>query len=215
MSTIDSERTIEGARTPEAPRGYAQSEQLGLGGVGEADSNQAESPHDNGVAPTQPAHSDHEGETRITPGSKGTAVGYIRVSTEDQTQGYSLDAQRAEIERYCKREGYELVRIYSDAGKSAHTDKISKRPQFERLLRDAEQRQFDVVVVHTVGRWARNMRVQIEALQILGDARVGFASVTENIDYTTPEGRLMLTMMGGFAEFHRRFRRSVEGGYQA
>ena len=180
-------------------------------------SNQAQSPQGNGVAPTHP---DHERETRITPGSKGTAVGYIRASTQDQTQGYSLDAQRAEIERYCERSGYELIRIYSDEGVGAHTDKISRRPQLSRLLEDAEQGQFVVVVVHTLDRWARNLRVQIEALEILGKASVGFASVTENVDYTTPEGRLMLTMMGGFAEFfsdqvRRRFRRSVEGGYQA
>ena len=84
---------------------------------------------------------------------------------------------------------------------SAHTDRISKRPELSRLIDHAEQHQFDIVVVHTLDRWARNMRVQTEALQILGDARVGFASVTENIDYTTAEGKLMLTMIGGFAEF--------------
>ena len=83
---------------------------------------------------------------------------------------------------------------------SAHTDRISKRPELSRLIDHAEQHQFDIVVVHTLDRWARNMRVQTEALQILGDARVGFASVTENIDYTTAEGKLMLTMIGGFAE---------------
>ena len=104
MKVIESGRPEE-AHASEAPAPYVQSEQLRFEVVGEAGSDQAESPQDNGVAPTQPAHSDHERETRITPGSKGTAVGYIRVSTEDQTQGYSLDAQRAEIERYCKRSG--------------------------------------------------------------------------------------------------------------
>ena len=57
------------------------------------------------------------------------------------------------------------------------------------------------------------MRAQTEALQILGDARIGFASVTENVDYTTPEGRLMLTMIGGFAEFFSaQLGRHVEKG---
>ena len=153
------------------------------------------------MAPTQSAHSDHERAPRIAPASKGTAVGYVRVSTEDQTRGYSLEAQRAEIERYCDQNGYQLERFYSDEGISAHTDRISKRPQLTLLLAHARQQRFDVVLVHTLDRWARNMRVQTEALQILGDARVGFASVTESIDYTTPEGRLMLTMIGGFAEF--------------
>ena len=199
MKVIDSERTIVGAHAPGAPPIDAQ--QLSFEGAGEAGLDQAESPRDNGTAPKQLAHTDHQRTTPIKPGSKGTAVGYIRVSTEDQTRGYSLDAQRAEIERYCEREGYELVQIYADEGVSAHTDRISKRPELKRLIDDAQHGQFDVVLVHTLDRWARNMRVQTEALQILGDARVGFASVTENIDYTTPEGRLMLTMIGGFAEF--------------
>ena len=57
----------------------------------------------------------------MTPGGTRTAVGYVRVSKEDQTQEYSLDAQRAEIERYCEREGYELIRIYADEGVSARS----------------------------------------------------------------------------------------------
>ena len=56
-------------------------------------------------------------------------VGYIRVSDESQVDGYSLDAQRAEIARWCKRRGYELVGIYADEGVSAHTDRIDKRPE--------------------------------------------------------------------------------------
>jgi site-specific DNA recombinase len=56
-------------------------------------------------------------------------------------------------------------------------------------------------VVHTLDRWARNVGVQRQALQQLGEANVGFTSVTEQIDFTTPAGRLMLTMMGGVSEF--------------
>ena len=164
------------------------------------------------AAPTQ-MRSPGEPSTTVAPGSKGKAVGYVRVSTEDQTQGYSLDAQRVEIERYCEQHGYDLVRFYSDEGVSAHTDKISKRPELSLLLEHARRGQFDVVLVHTIDRWARNMRVQTEALQILGDARVGFASVAENIDYTTPEGELMLTMIGGFAEFFsKQLARHVQKG---
>ena len=198
MKVIDSERTIEGAHAPGAPPLDAQ--QLSVDRAGEASVDQTDSPADNKAVPTQLAHSGRQRATRTTP-KRGTAVGYIRVSTEDQTHGYSLDAQRAGIQEYCEKNGYELARIYADEGVSAHTDKISKRPQLSLLLEHAKQEQFDVVVVHTLDRWARNMRVQTEAFEILGKARVGFASVTENIDYTTPEGRLMLTMIGGFAEF--------------
>lgn len=130
------------------------------------------------------------------------AIGYARVSDEDQVEGLSLDAQRREIARYCEQRGYTLVNIYTDEGKSAHTDLISKRPAFAALLEAAERHECDVVVVHTLDRWARRISVQAQALERLGRADVGFASVMENVDFTTPAGRLMLTVMGGVAEFY-------------
>ena len=170
MKVIDSERTIEGAHAPGAPPLDAQ--QLNFDRAGEASVDQTDSPADNKTVPTQLAHSGRQHATRTTP-KRGTAVGYIRVSTEDQTQGYSLDAQRAGIQEYCERNGYQLVRIYADEGVSAHTDKISKRPQLSLLLEHAKQGQFDVVVVHTLDRWARNMRVHVDALQGLVEAQRG------------------------------------------
>lgn len=129
------------------------------------------------------------------------AVGYVRVSDESQVEGHSLDGQRHEIERYCERVGYVLERVYADEGVSAYTDQVAKRPGLAQLLADAALRQFDVVVVHTIDRWARNVSVQRHALQALGNAGVGFVSVVENFDFSTPAGRLMLTMMGGVSEF--------------
>ena len=128
-------------------------------------------------------------------------VGYVRVSTEEQVDGRSLDAQRREIERYADQNGLTLVGIYADEGVSAHTDRIEKRPQLSALIADASRGSFDAVVVHTIDRWARNIRVQTDALQRLGKAGVGFISLTENIDFSTPSGKLMLTMIGGFSEF--------------
>lgn len=128
-------------------------------------------------------------------------VGYIRVSDESQVDGYSLDAQRKEITRWCDRHGHELVGFYADEGVSAYTDKVSKRPQMTRLLEDAKCRTFDIAVVHTLDRWARNGGVQRQTLQQLGECGVGFASVMEDFDFTTPSGRLLLTTMGGVAEF--------------
>jgi DNA invertase Pin-like site-specific DNA recombinase len=129
------------------------------------------------------------------------AVGYIRVSDESQVDGHSLDAQAKEIDRWCNSKGHKLAETYADKGVSAHTDMIKKRPQLVRLLEDAGRGQFDIVIVHTLDRWARNVGVQREALRQLGDAKVGFASITEDFDYTSPAGRLMLTMIGGVAEF--------------
>jgi DNA invertase Pin-like site-specific DNA recombinase len=68
-------------------------------------------------------------------------------------------------------------------------------------LEDAGQSQFDVVVVHTLDRWARNQRVMLESLSILADHQVALASLSENIDYSTPQGRLFIQMLGGFAQY--------------
>jgi len=126
---------------------------------------------------------------------------YLRVSDPSQVEKYSLDAQRADIKRWCKRHGYELVRVYTEEGKSARTERIDRRPKLVALLGDATADQFDIVVVHMIDRWSRNVGVQRQALQMLGDAGVGFASVMEDFDFTTPSGKLMLTMIGGVAEF--------------
>jgi site-specific DNA recombinase len=128
-------------------------------------------------------------------------VAYIRVSDPSQVEGYSLDAQKADIMRWCQRRGYELAAIYVEEGKSARSEHINKRPRIMALLNDARAREFDIVVVHTIDRWSRNVGVQRQALQMLGDAGVGFASVMEDFDFTTPSGKLMLTMIGGVAEF--------------
>ena len=90
---------------------------------------------------------------------------------------------------------------HGSLGLSAHTDRVEARPGSASLLRDAADGDFDVVVVHTIDRWARNIRVQSEALQHLGDTHIGFASVAEGLDFTSPSGKLLLTMIGGFSEF--------------
>ena len=128
-------------------------------------------------------------------------VGYVRVSTEEQVDGRSLSAQRREIEQYAETNGLTLVAIYADEGASAHNDRIDKRPQLSALLADASRGSFDSVVVHTIDRWARNIHVQTEALKRLVAADIGFVSITENFDFSTPSGKMMLTMIGGFAEF--------------
>ena len=129
------------------------------------------------------------------------AVGYIRVSSEEQVDGYSLDAQRREIAAFCERQSYDLVTVYSDEGVSAYTDLVAKRPAFARLLDDAVSGAFGIVVVHTLDRWARRASVQAASLERLGKAGVGFASTAEQLDFTTPAGRLMLSVIGGVSEF--------------
>jgi DNA invertase Pin-like site-specific DNA recombinase len=127
---------------------------------------------------------------------------YERVSSEDQVQGYSLDAQDRAGRLYCETQGWEVVRVYRDEGKSARTDDLAKRPQFAAMLGDAESGQLDVIVVHKLDRFSRNRRVAFEAFERLAKAGVGFVSMSEQMDYSSPSGQLMLTMHVGLSQFY-------------
>jgi site-specific DNA recombinase len=141
------------------------------------------------------------GESRSsTPASR--AALYLRVSSEEQVQGYSLAAQERAAREYCASHGLDVVRVYRDEGRSARTDDLTKRPEFKAMLEDAEARRFDVVVVHKNDRFCRNRRVAFDALHRLGCAGVGFVSIAENMDYSTPAGQLMLTMLTGLNQFY-------------
>ena len=129
------------------------------------------------------------------------AVGYIRVSSLSQVDGHSLDAQEHLFGQLCKNRCWEAVKVYREEGKSAHVEAISKRPAFRQLLDDASKGLFDVVVVHTLDRWSRNQRVMLDSLSTLAKHNVSLVSITENIDYSTPQGKLFTQMLGSFAEY--------------
>ncbi len=129
------------------------------------------------------------------------AIAYLRVSTLSQVEGHSLDAQERLFRDLCKNKGWELTKIYREEGKSAHVEAINRRPVFRQLLGDVEKHQFDIVVVHTFDRWSRNLKVTLESLGILGKNNVSLISMSENIDYSTPQGKLFTQMLGSFAEY--------------
>lgn len=129
------------------------------------------------------------------------AAAFVRVSDREQVEGYSLDAQRVAIEGWCERKGLQLVSVYADEGVSARYDDFARRPQFRAWLEAAEAGAFDVAVVHTLDRFARNLKLKLAALERLSKAGVGFASVTEDMDYTSAHGRLFLQQMGAYNEF--------------
>jgi DNA invertase Pin-like site-specific DNA recombinase len=130
------------------------------------------------------------------------AAAYVRVSATSQVDGYSLDAQERLFRELCKNRGWELVKIYREEGKSAHAETITRRPVFRQLLEDATRHEFDVVVVHTLDRWSRNLKVTLDSLSILGKNGVGLVSIAENIDYSRPEGMLFTQMLGAFAQYY-------------
>ena len=130
------------------------------------------------------------------------AVAYVRVSSEEQVEGYSLAAQERAVRAYCEAHGWDLLTIYPDEGKSAWTDDIAKRPAFARMLADAEAGAFDVLIVHKLDRFARNVMVALETLHQLEANDVGFVSLSESMDFASPIGKVTLTMLASFAQYY-------------
>jgi DNA invertase Pin-like site-specific DNA recombinase len=128
------------------------------------------------------------------------AVGYRRVSSQEQTEGHSLDAQTTHIQNYIQAQGWSLVQFYTDAGISAK--KGSHRPAFEQMLKDAQKGGFDVIVVDKIDRFYRHLTGLLTALDQLNSMGVSLASVQEKLDLTTPWGKLMLTVLGMLAEIY-------------
>ena len=127
------------------------------------------------------------------------AVIYIRVSSEMQLDGYSLEAQLAACRKLALERGWEVVGVYIEEGVSAKT---TERPKFRELLRDARGGRFDVVIVHKLDRFSRSVVDVLGTLHDLEALRVSFVSATEQFDFTTPMGRVMLTMLAAFAQWY-------------
>lgn len=128
------------------------------------------------------------------------AAGYSRVSMREQLEGHSLEAQATHIREQAAMQHWQLVEIYTDAGLSAKKD--SARPALARLMADAKEGKFDVVVVDKIDRFYRHLRGLLTALDNLNGYGVTFASVQEKLDFTTPWGKLMLTVLGTLAEIY-------------
>lgn len=129
------------------------------------------------------------------------AAGYFRVSDEEQVEGYSLDAQRRAFGEFCRQKGWEAAETYCEEGRSAWVESISKRPAFRQMLEDAQARKFDVLVTHTLDRFSRNLRVMLDAFHTFAQSNVTYVSITQEIDYSKPEGKLSMTMLGAFAQY--------------
>ena len=126
---------------------------------------------------------------------------YVRVSTDEQAKaGYSLAAQVDRIKSFIRSQGWAATEIYSDDG---YSGKNRKRPALRRLLDDALEKRFDVALVYKIDRLSRRLKDLIEIVEELAHHDVGFKSITELIDTTTPEGRLMFHQFGSFAQYER------------
>lgn len=130
---------------------------------------------------------------------------YIRVSTEEQAEeGYSLAAQERACRMYAEVQGWTVVRVYADEGISAFKDRIEERPQLRQLLDDVAMRRVDAVIVHKLDRFFRRVRLLMEVVEQFERQGIQFVSFSEQMDFSTPVGRMVLTNLGGFAEFYSR-----------
>ena len=117
--------------------------------------------------------------------------GYVRRSSEMQKDNYSIDAQKRAIREACKLRGLPEPIFYEDDERSARGEQIAKRPAFKKLLDDVvANRGRAIVMVHTLDRWSRNVMVTLQSFRILSQNLTPFVSLSEHIDYSTPEGML-------------------------
>jgi DNA invertase Pin-like site-specific DNA recombinase len=125
---------------------------------------------------------------------------YVRVSTDDK--GQTTENQRAELEAWAKRAGHTIVDVYEDFGFSGAKGR-DQRPDFDRLLKDAVRRKFDMLAVWSTDRLGRSLKHLIEVLETIRDSGCGLYIHTQAVDTTTPSGRALFGMLGVFAEFER------------
>jgi DNA invertase Pin-like site-specific DNA recombinase len=120
---------------------------------------------------------------------------YARVSTDDQQ---TIPLQIRALREYAARRGWSIALQVKEVGSGA-----SERQLREKLLDAARRREIDMVLVWRLDRWGRSVADLLATLQELNHLGVGFVSLTEALDLTTPAGRAMAGLLAVFAEFER------------
>ena len=120
---------------------------------------------------------------------------YARVSTNDQQ---TLPMQSRAMREYAARRGWTIAVNVREVGSGA-----AKREAREQLLEAARRREIDIVLVWRLDRWGRSVTDLLATLQELEHLKVGFVSLTEALDLTTPTGRAMAGLLAVFAAFER------------
>lgn len=126
---------------------------------------------------------------------------YVRVSTEEQAkEGLSVDAQIDKCKSFCEARDWEIFKIYKDAGYSAGS---LNRPALELLIRDANEKKFNTILVYKIDRFSRKLKDLIMVLENLKEKNINFTSVTEQIDTTSAMGEAFFQIIGVFAQLER------------
>ncbi len=123
---------------------------------------------------------------------------YARVSTSNNGQDPSM--QTRELREYCERRGWKVTGEFIDEGISGAQD---SRPELNKLMADAHCRRFDAVVVWRFDRFARSVSHLLRALETFKALGIEFVSLMEQVDTSTPTGRMVFTVLASVAELER------------
>jgi DNA invertase Pin-like site-specific DNA recombinase len=123
---------------------------------------------------------------------------YARVSTNNHHQ--DPEVQLRDIRAFCQYKGWEIVETYIDKGVSGAK---ASRPALNRMMADAEAKKFDAVMVWKFDRFARSAQHMLKALELFNSHGIAFVSTTENIDTSTPMGKMVFTVLAAVAEMER------------
>jgi DNA invertase Pin-like site-specific DNA recombinase len=134
---------------------------------------------------------------------------YARVST---LHGQNPAMQIDELREYASRRGWTIADSYVDEGVSGSKE---SRPELNRLMAEAHRRKFDAVLVWKIDRFGRSLKHLVNTIADLGAYGVAFVSLRDNLDLSTPSGRLMFQIIGAMAEFERSLiQERVKAGLQ-
>jgi DNA invertase Pin-like site-specific DNA recombinase len=123
---------------------------------------------------------------------------YARVSTSNHGQDVNL--QLRELRQFAEARGWQVAGEYVDAGVSGTKD---SRPELNRLMADAHKRRFEVVCVWRFDRFARSVSHLLRALETFRSLGIDFVSFSEQMDTSTPAGKMVFTVLGAVAELER------------
>ena len=128
------------------------------------------------------------------------AVGYCRVFTREQLDGHSLGAQQNRLRALAEAQGQPLMQVFVDGGFGAGT---LKRPAVQKLLAAIERGEISALYISKLDRLCRNLADLLGIVKLCERHGVALVSASEHIDTGSPAGRMMLSMLGAFAEFEK------------
>lgn len=148
------------------------------------------------------AHAGRRASATAKPANLTEAIGYCRVSTDQQaSEGVSLAAQQQKIRDYCALNGLRLLRVEVDDGFSAKT---LERPALARALASLEAGEAGALVVYKLDRLSRSLRDLLTLVEErFSEGKCGLHAVVERIDTVSPHGRAILSILGALAQLER------------